>query len=65
MPKMKTKRAAAKRFKLTGSGKFKRKRCNLRHILEKKSQKSKKRAGKTAYAHAADVKRIKVMLPYA
>lgn len=65
MPKMKTRRAAAKRFKPTGSGKFKRKRCNLRHILEKKSTEAKKRAGKVDYVHAADVGRVKRMLPYA
>jgi large subunit ribosomal protein L35 len=64
MPKMKTKSAAAKRFKATGSGKLKRKRCGLRHILEKRSQKSKKRAGKTDYVHGADMKRVKTMLPY-
>lgn len=65
MPKMKTRRAAAKRFKAVGNGKFKRKRCNLRHILEKKSQEQKKRAGKTDYVHAADVQKVKRMLPYA
>ena len=37
MPKIKTRRAAAKRFQLTGSGKFKRRRQNLRHILTKKA----------------------------
>ncbi len=63
MPKMKTRRAVAKRFVVTGSGKLKRKRANLRHILEKKSHKAKKRAGKTDYVHAADTKRIKVCLP--
>ena len=36
MPKIKTRRSAAKRFELTGSGKFKRRRQNLRHILTKK-----------------------------
>jgi len=41
MPKMKTRRAVAKRFKVTGTGKLKRKRANLRHILEKKSNKKK------------------------
>ena len=58
MPKMKTRRAVAKRFKLTGSGKLKRKRANLRHILEKKSNKAKKRAVKTDYVHPADHKRM-------
>lgn len=65
MPKMKTRRAAAKRFTKTGTGKFKRKRANLRHILEKKSQKAKKRAGKTDYVHASDHERVSRMLPYA
>ena len=42
MPKMKTRRAAAKRFSLTANGKFKRKRANLRHNLEKRTQVQKK-----------------------
>jgi large subunit ribosomal protein L35 len=63
MPKMKTRRAVAKRFKVTGKGKLKRKRANLRHILEKKPTNAKKRAGKTAYLHASDTKRIKRCLP--
>ena len=62
MPKMKTRRAVAKRFKLTGSGKLKRKRANLRHILEKKPNAAKKRAGKTDYVHQADHKRMMVAL---
>ena len=65
MPKMKTKRAAAKRFKAVGNGKFKIKKSGLRHILEKRSQKSKKRAGKTGYVHGADLARVRSMLPYA
>ena len=63
MPKMKTRRAVAKRFKATGTGKLKRKRANLRHILEKKPHKAKKRAGKTDYVHAADELRMKRCLP--
>ena len=65
MPKMKTRRAVAKRFSVTGTGKLKRKRANLRHILEKKSQKAKKRAGKVDYVDKADVPRVKRCLPYA
>lgn len=65
MPKMKTRRAVAKRFSATGSGKLKRKRANLRHILEKKSHKAKKRAGKTDYVAAVDEKRMRKCLPYA
>ena len=64
MPKMKTKRAAAKRFSLTGTGKFKRRRKNLRHILEKKPHKVKKRNGKTDYVHCADIKNVTACLPY-
>lgn len=65
MPKMKTRRAAAKRFKAVGNGKFKRKKANLRHILEKKAKDCKKRAGKTAYVDSSDMGRVKRMLPYA
>lgn len=62
MPKMKSKSAAAKRFSLTGTGKLKRRRKGLRHILEKRSPKSKRIAGKTDYVSKADEPRIKRML---
>ncbi|MBT3983333.1 MAG: 50S ribosomal protein L35 [Bacteriovoracaceae bacterium] len=65
MPKMKTKRSAAKRFTLTGTGKIKIKKANLRHILEKKSHKNKKDASKTGYVHQSDVRQTMRMLPYA
>jgi len=65
MPKMKTRRAAAKRFSKTASGKFKRKRANLRHILEKKSQTMKKRAGKVDFVSQPDTARVQKMLPNA
>ena len=45
MPKIKTRRSAAKRFSQTGSGKFKRRRQNLRHILTKKAASRKMRLG--------------------
>ena len=45
MPKMKTRRAAAKRFSMTATGKIKRKRANLRHNLEKRSQVQRKELG--------------------
>jgi large subunit ribosomal protein L35 len=64
MPKMKTKRAAAKRFSVTGTGKFKRRRKNLRHILEKKPHKVKKRNGKADYVHATDIGNVTACLPY-
>lgn len=64
MPKMKTKRAAAKRYKLTGTGKIKIKRNNLRHILTKNSSDSKRKKRKTGYLEQADVRQAKRMLPY-
>jgi len=65
MPKMKTRKAAAKRFKPVGNGKFKRKRANLRHLLEGRTNTQKKRAVKTDYVHGSDVAAVRRMLPYA
>lgn len=65
MPKQKTKRAAAKRYSLTGSGKVKHKKQNLRHILTKRSPKRKRQLRGTGYVDEADAKKIrKQMLPY-
>lgn len=65
MPKIKTNRAAAKRFKKTGSGLFKRKQSHLRHILTKKSTKRKRqlRTGDN-YVVKADHANVQAMLPY-
>ena len=57
MPKQKTKRAAMKRFTLTGSGKIKRNKANRRHILTKKTRKRKNRLGKPALVSSADYRR--------
>jgi large subunit ribosomal protein L35 len=57
MPKQKTKRAAMKRFKITGSGKIKRSRANKRHILTKKSTNRKNQLGKSALVSSADYPR--------
>ena len=65
MPKMKTRRAAAKRFTKTGSGKFKRNKAYKSHILEKKSPKRKRNLRKAAIITAADHERVRRMLPYA
>ena len=65
MPKMKTRRAAAKRFTTTGSGKFKRNKDFKSHILEKKSPKRKRNLRKAAIITAADHNRVRRMLPYA
>ncbi len=64
MPKLKTHRGAAKRFKQTASGKFKRSSANLRHILTKKSQKRKRHLRGTTTAHHSDQRALKAMLPY-
>lgn len=65
MPKIKTRRSAAKRFEVTGSGKVKRVKAFKSHILEKKSPKRKRNLRKAAMASNADMKRIAKMLPYA
>ena len=65
MPKVKTHRATAKRFSVTGSGKFKRNKAFKSHILEKKSPKRKRNLRKAALASAADRARVKRLLPYA
>ena len=65
MPKIKTRRAAAKRFTATGSGEFKRAHAYKSHILNKKSTKRKRNLRKAALVTAADFGRVKNMLPYA
>ena len=62
MPKMKTKRAAMKRFTVTGSGKLKRGRANKRHILTKKTRKRKNQLGKAALVSSADFRRVNRLL---
>ncbi|CEH31712.1 50S ribosomal protein L35 [Aneurinibacillus migulanus] len=64
MPKMKTHRGAAKRFKKTGSGKLKRSHAYTSHILEKKSPKRKRNLRKGAIVSSGDQKRIESMLTY-
>ena len=64
MPKMKTKRAAAKRFKLTGSGKLIRLKAKTRHILTKKATKRKRTLRKPTLADATNIKTMKKIMPY-
>ena len=64
MPKMKTRKAAAKRFKETGTGKFVHARANGRHILTKKSAKRKRRLGQTTAIKSTEMSRLKAALPY-
>ena len=62
MPKMKTKAGAKKRFKVTGTGKLKRKHAFKSHILTKKETKQKHNLTKTGYVHKSDEKNIKAQL---
>ncbi len=63
MPKMKTNRAAAKRFKRTAKGKLRRMKANKSHILTKKSSKRKRSLRQPTLVSKADEKRINRLLP--
>ena len=65
MPKIKTRRSAAKRFKVTGSGEFKRFKAFKSHILEKKSPARKRNLRKAGLVSKSDHERVSKMLPYA
>jgi large subunit ribosomal protein L35 len=65
MPKLKTHRGAAKRFKITASGKVKRRHSFARHILTKKAAGRKRKLSKATIASDPDSKIIRRMLPYA
>ncbi|HET9337378.1 MAG TPA: 50S ribosomal protein L35 [Casimicrobiaceae bacterium] len=65
MPKMKTKSGAKKRFRVRGSGSVKRSQAFKRHILTKKSTKSKRHLRGPAGLHATNVGSVKAMMPYA
>ena len=62
MPKVKTKSSAKKRFKLTGTGKIKRKHAFKSHILTKKETKQKRNLTKAGLVHKADTENVKLML---
>lgn len=64
MPKMKTHRGAAKRFKKTGTGKLKRAKAFKSHILTKKTTKRTRNLRKTGYVTASQEKVMKKLLPY-
>ena len=65
MPKLKTHSGAAKRFKKTASGKFKRGQSKMRHILTSKNTKTKRKLGGGALISVADNPKVARMLPYA
>jgi len=64
MPKMKTNRGAAKRFKMTASGKIKMKKSKLRHILTTKSSKVKRNMRAGGIVSKADTPLVRRMMPY-
>ncbi len=64
MPKMKTNRGAAKRIKITGSGKMARSRGFANHILTKKTTKRKRKLRKSSLVHSSNVKQMAKLIPY-
>lgn len=64
MPKMKTRKAAAKRFRITGTGKVIRRQAKTRHLMECKSGRQKREFGRDQVLSPTDARRIKVMMPY-
>ncbi len=64
MPKIKTKRGAAKRFKVTAGGKIKRKKAFKNHILTKKSTKRKRNLRQGCYVTDGDYSKVRAMIPY-
>jgi large subunit ribosomal protein L35 len=64
MPKMKSSRAAAKRFTFTGTGRVRYKKMNKRHILSSKSTKRKRQLRNDGYLANGDAENVKRMLPY-
>jgi large subunit ribosomal protein L35 len=65
MPKIKTNKGAAKRFKKNGSGKIKKNKAFRRHLLTCKSTKSKRKMRKGGFVAEADEKRVSKLIPYA
>ncbi len=63
--KAKTRKAVAKRFKVTGTGKILRRKQGKRHILQKKSRKRKRALGKPALVSKADLKNVRASMPFA
>ncbi|MBU0672906.1 MAG: 50S ribosomal protein L35 [Candidatus Margulisbacteria bacterium] len=63
MPKAKTRKAAAKRFKITKTGKVLRRHANMRHLLSAKSNKAKRSLRKVGLVSPSDMARVREMLP--
>ena len=65
MPKLKSNRGAAKRFRAKGNGGFKSGHSHMRHILTKKTPKRKRQLGRPMQVHESDVDAVRKLLPYA
>ncbi|MEE3717151.1 50S ribosomal protein L35 [Tumidithrix elongata RA019] len=65
MPKLKTRKSAAKRFRVTGSGKIMRRHASKNHLLEHKTTCQKSRLSKMAVVDETDTDRVRAMMPYA
>ncbi|QDZ39928.1 50S ribosomal protein L35 [Euhalothece natronophila Z-M001] len=64
MPKLKTNRAAAKRFRATGRGKIRRRKAFKNHLLEPKKTSRKRRLSKLTFVNERDAEKVEQMLPY-
>lgn len=64
MPKIKTNRGAAKRFRVTGTGKVKRNKASKRHLLSSKSKKQKRHLRAAGLVSAQETKNIRKLIPY-
>ncbi len=64
MPKLKTRKAASKRYKVTGNNNFLRRHAYKGHLLMKKSNRQKRKLSQVILVNPNDVKAIKLMLPY-
>ncbi|ELR97200.1 50S ribosomal protein L35 [Gloeocapsa sp. PCC 73106] len=64
MPKLKTRKSAAKRFRFTGTGKIIRRSANRNHLLSHKSSERKRRLWTLTQVHENDEKNVRLMLPY-
>ncbi|HEY9742493.1 MAG TPA: 50S ribosomal protein L35 [Coleofasciculaceae cyanobacterium] len=64
MPKLKTRKAAAKRFRATGSGKIRRRKAFKNHMLEHKTTQRKRRLSQLSLVNERDAENVRLMLPY-
>ena len=64
MPKLKTRKSAARRFRVTGSGKLVRRKAYKSHLLQHKKSNRKRRLSKTAVVNERDAENVRLMMPY-